>query len=140
MAESAAGESKRVAWRLLGALSLAIAIAGSLLSVLPAAAFFVLAAYGFMRGAERLHRWMLDSAVFGGAFGSQGLGGRLSPIGKLALILVLAAAFAGAWAFGLRGRDLIIEGVGLAIVGVYILTRPAAPPSSDSRARLDQRP
>ncbi|MEO1193663.1 MAG: hypothetical protein AAFY02_18045 [Pseudomonadota bacterium] len=57
------------------------------------------------------------------------LTGSLSPLGRIVVLVVLGAAFAAAWAFGLRQLDLIIEGAVLAAIALYVLAAPMPAPS-----------
>lgn len=55
-ASRSAGDQKRSLWRLLGLVSLLIAVAGMLLPLVPATGFLILGAYSLVRGVEPLHR------------------------------------------------------------------------------------
>ena len=52
-------------WTLLGAFFLLLGAAGVILPLLPTTPFVLLAAGCFARSSPRLHRWLLDSALFG---------------------------------------------------------------------------
>src|SRR5690606_24092154 len=52
-------------FNIAGTLALALAILGLFLPLLPTTPFLLLASACYMRGSERLHRWLLGNAVFG---------------------------------------------------------------------------
>ena len=52
-------------WLLAGGASLALAIVGIFLPLLPTTPLVLLAAFCFARGSERLYLWLLGHALFG---------------------------------------------------------------------------
>lgn len=50
--------SKKIAFLTLGIIGLILGIIGLMLPVVPQIPFFILAFYGFIRGSNRLHRWL----------------------------------------------------------------------------------
>ena len=52
-------------WTLLGLLLLLIAAIGVVLPLLPTTPFVLLAAACFAKSSPRLHKWLMDSEVFG---------------------------------------------------------------------------
>ncbi len=50
--------SKKIAFLMLGCLGLGLGLIGLMLPVVPQVPFFLLAFYGFIRGSDRLHRWL----------------------------------------------------------------------------------
>ena len=52
-------------WTIVGLLLLLIAFIGVAVPLLPTTPFVLLAAFCFARSSPRLHRWLLDSALFG---------------------------------------------------------------------------
>jgi uncharacterized membrane protein YbaN (DUF454 family) len=54
----------------LGTLCLAIGIVGIFTPILPTTPFLLLAAFCYLRGSARFHRWLMNNRVFGGYIGS----------------------------------------------------------------------
>jgi uncharacterized membrane protein YbaN (DUF454 family) len=57
---------KRALWVTAGTFFLALAIIGIPLPVLPTTPFLLLSAGCYMRGSERMHKWLLNHKYFGG--------------------------------------------------------------------------
>ncbi len=121
-------DNKLRLWRMAGAGALALGVVGMTIPMLPATPFLLLAAYGFSRGSRRIHQWMVDPESLGTGFAEWRRHGKIPPVGKLLVILFMLVGFLAAWAFGLEPTSLIIEAVGLLIVGGYVLTRPTPQP------------
>lgn len=128
-------DSKFRMWRLAGAGSLALGVAGIALPILPAAPFLLLAAYGFSRGSRRIHQWLVDPNSLGTGFAEWRRRGMVPTLGKVLVLLFMLAGFLTAWAFGLETNALIVEAVGLLVIGGYILTRPSPPPAKVAEER-----
>ncbi len=56
---------KRMLFVLVGTLFLAIGFVGIIIPVLPTTPLLLLAAACYLRGSERLHRWMIENRMFG---------------------------------------------------------------------------
>jgi len=56
---------KRTLFVLAGTLFLAIGFVGIIIPVLPTTPLLLLAAACYLRGSERLHRWMVENRIFG---------------------------------------------------------------------------
>lgn len=56
---------KRIIFIVFGTLFLIIGAIGVFIPVLPTTPFLLLAAACYLRGSERLHRWMINNSVFG---------------------------------------------------------------------------
>ena len=52
-------------WTLLGVFFVALGALGAVLPLLPTTPFILVAAWCFARSSPRMHRWLLDSALFG---------------------------------------------------------------------------
>jgi uncharacterized membrane protein YbaN (DUF454 family) len=55
----------RVAWTVAGMVFLGVGIAGVILPMMPGTVFLLLASLCFVRGSERMHRWLHAHPVLG---------------------------------------------------------------------------
>lgn len=55
----------RILWTLAGTLFLGIGVTGIILPVMPGTVFLLLASLCYLRGSERLHRWLMGHPVLG---------------------------------------------------------------------------
>ena len=55
----------RALWTAAGTIFLGLGIIGIILPLLPTTPFLLLAAYCYLRGSERMHRWLLGNKWFG---------------------------------------------------------------------------
>lgn len=56
---------KKTIYVFAGTMFLVLGAIGVVIPILPTTPFLLLAAACYLRGSERLHRWMLDNKVFG---------------------------------------------------------------------------
>jgi uncharacterized membrane protein YbaN (DUF454 family) len=107
----------RIAFVLLGLISLAIGFVGVFLPLLPTVPFMILAAYCFGRGSSRLERWLLDHRTFGPHIRAWRSEGAISRTGKRAAYVALAMSalagflsLSGWWALGPALATIIVGG------------------------------
>jgi uncharacterized protein len=55
---------KSILFILLGSISLAVGVAGTVLPVLPGGPFYLFAAYCFAKGSKRMERWLKSTAIY----------------------------------------------------------------------------
>ena len=115
----------RLAYVLLGAISLILAAAGAVLPLLPTVPFVLLAAYFFARGHPPLEAWLLRHPRFGHHILAWRTSGAISRKGKKAAL----AAFAFSAALGLAFAPFpwkLVPLVAALVGGSWIWTRPEA--------------
>lgn len=114
----------RILWLILGGLSVALAVIGVVLPVLPTVPLLLLAAFAFARSSERLHRWILEHRTFGPPIRDWQAHGRIPRRVKRLAVLSMAVGFGVAMMAGLPAYALIAQAVLLCAVATFILTRP----------------
>lgn len=57
-------EIKKILWVLLGCMGVGLGTIGSVMPMLPAFPFLLLAAYSFARSSERLHTWFVNTKLY----------------------------------------------------------------------------
>lgn len=55
----------RILWNLVGTVFLAIGVFGVVTPMMPGTVFLLLASLCYLRGSERLHRWLMEHPVLG---------------------------------------------------------------------------
>lgn len=55
----------KILLNVIGGIAVALAVLGIFLPLLPTVPFLLLASACFMRGSERMHRWLLNNKLFG---------------------------------------------------------------------------
>ncbi len=121
---------RRHLWTLVGTVSLGLGVVGILVPLLPTTPFLILAAYLFSRGSRRLHGWLLNHPMLGPPIQHwrehQAISGRAKASALVAILLVLALSVV----LGVPGWLLAVQAVVLAVVAVFLVTRPAPPGNS----------
>jgi len=115
----------RLAYILLGALSLLLGLVGAVLPLLPTVPFVLLAAFFFARGHPPVEAWLLRHPRFGPHILAWRSRGAISRRGKRAALL----AFAASAAIGLVTLALpwnLVPTLVAMIGGSWIWTRPDA--------------
>jgi len=115
-------------WFVVGLLALALAVVGALLPLLPTTPFLLVAAFAFARSSERLHRWLHDHAHFGPLILNWQRHGAISRRAKIIALSVIALTPVATWLAGVGVPILLLQIAILAMVAVFIITRPAPPP------------
>lgn len=114
----------RLVYAGLGLLSVALAVIGVVLPLLPTVPFLLLAAFCFANSSERLHGWLLDHALFGPMIADWQDRGAIRPAAKKAATVSIAAVFMISVLFSAPAHVLGIQAVVLTGVLIFIWTRP----------------
>lgn len=114
----------RLLWLALGLLSVAAAMIGVVLPLVPTVPFLLLATFCFARSSERLHHWLVTHKRFGPAILDWNERGAIRPTAKRLATVSILAVFALSLVMQLRPMILIIQAVTLGAVLMFIWTRP----------------
>lgn len=57
-------KAKKIFWIILGCIGLALGAVGSVLPMLPAFPFLLLAAFSFGKSSEKLHKWFIGTKLY----------------------------------------------------------------------------
>lgn len=121
----------------LGCASVACAVAGVVLPLVPTTPFLLLAAFAFARSSPRLHAWLLRHPNFGPLIENWRRHGSISRRVKITTVVVMVAAVLATVLFGFPLWVAAVQTTVLAASATFILTRPsgpAAPPGDPARA------
>ena len=110
----------------LGFTCTALGIAGVLLPGLPGTVFLLIAVWAFSRSSERFHLWLYNHPRFGRTV-RDWHAHRVIPVkAKVAAVSMMAATAVGlVWISGGDWRLPALSGAVMAIVAVWIVTRPS---------------
>ncbi|CAD0184534.1 Inner membrane protein YbaN [Ruegeria sp. THAF57] len=111
-------------WAALGLLSVALAVVGIALPLLPTVPFLLLAAFFFARSSSRLHNWLITHRVFGPMILDWQNSGAIRPAAKKAATLSIAAVFGISIILSVPNYVLAIQAIVLGGVLTFIWTRP----------------
>lgn len=114
----------RYLWALLGLMCVALAMAGTILPLLPTVPFLLLAAFFFARSSDRLHNWLLTHPRFGPAILDWQDHGAIRRPMKWAATVSILAAFSISLALGLKPWLLAVQAATLIAVSIFIWSRP----------------
>ena len=111
-------------WAMLGLLSMALAIIGVVLPLLPTVPFLLLAAFCFARSSQKLHSWLISHKTFGPMIVAWTTSGAIGLTAKRYATLSILAVFSLSLFIGLDFGLLILQGLVLSCVLGFIWTRP----------------
>ena len=114
----------------LGLASVALAVLGSFLPLLPTVPFLLLAAFAFARSSPRLENWLLTHQQFGPLIHNWQANGSIDRRTKKISVAVMVATFALSLVLGASTTVLIIQAVVLTCAGTFVVTRPDGPEES----------
>lgn len=117
----------RIAWFVVGIAATACGIAGIVLPLVPTTPFLLLAAFAFARSSPALHEWLVTHPRLGPPIADWRAHGAIARRSKMLAVAVILATFLGSWAAGVGTTLLIVQAGVLAVVTLFILSRPTPP-------------
>ena len=118
---------KRLIWRAMGLVFVALAIAGVVLPLVPTTPFLLLAAFFFARSSPRLHAWLMSHRQFGPLIRNWREHGRIDRRSKYFALLAMLAALVVSLALAVSPLVIAIQVLVLSGVGWFVLSRPEGP-------------
>jgi len=109
----------------LGLLALGLAILGAFLPLLPTTPFLLVAAFGFARSSDTLHRWLLSHKRFGPMIRDWQEHGAISRRTKQISVATMAATPLLSFAFGAPALVIAIQVPVLIGSAAFVLSRPS---------------
>jgi uncharacterized membrane protein YbaN (DUF454 family) len=124
----------RVLFVAIGVAAVIIGVIGIFLPVLPTTPFLLVAAWAFGKSSPRLHAWLREHPRLGPYVRDWDEAGVIPVRAKVASITMMSASLA--WvALGTNAPRIgvVTMGTTLAVVGLWILTRPSRAPTTARR-------
>jgi len=118
---------KKALYVFLGGLSLTLGLVGIVLPVLPTTVFLLLAAFFFGKSSERLHHWIINHKRFGPPILDWQKYGAVSKIARIRAVSTMVGLLLISILISLPLSVIIIQGLAMAAVSVFLLTRPYPP-------------
>ncbi len=115
----------RLIWMAAGGTALGLGLIGIALPLLPTVPFLLLAAFCFARGSTRVHDWLVGHPRLGPPIRAWREEGAISPRGKAAALIAMAASLILSVALGVGAVIVALQAAVLACVAAFIVTRPA---------------
>lgn len=109
----------------LGWLAVALALVGVFLPILPTTPFLLVAAWAFAKSSRRMRIWLYEHPRFGRFLQDWRTDGAIPLRGKLAAVGGMALAWHIVFFTADRVWVPAAVGVCLALVAIYVVTRPA---------------
>jgi uncharacterized membrane protein YbaN (DUF454 family) len=118
----------RLAWLLIGVLSLSLGAIGIALPLLPTTPFILVAALAFARSSNRLHDWLITHNIFGPLIDNWQRYGAISPRAKVVSVTSMGLLIVISLALAAPVSLIVLQLVVLGIAALFILSRPSPPP------------
>ena len=119
----------RIAWLLVGILSLSLGAIGIALPLLPTTPFILVAALAFARSSNRLHDWLITHNIFGPLIDNWQRYGAISRRAKVVSVTSMGLLIAISLALAAPVSLIVLQLVVLGIAAFFILSRPGPPPA-----------
>ncbi|WP_339950793.1 YbaN family protein [uncultured Albimonas sp.] len=118
----------KIFWFSLGALCVAVGVAGVILPGLPGTVFLLAAAWCFARSSDRAHRWLVGHRWLGPPITDWQAHGVIRRRAKWTASVVMAGAVAVTTAMAVPWWGVCLQAATLACVALFLWTRPETPP------------
>ncbi|HWL27773.1 MAG TPA: YbaN family protein [Burkholderiaceae bacterium] len=135
----------KILFNIVGTVAVVLAIIGIFVPLLPTTPFLLLASACYLRGSDRLHRWLLGNRLFGQYLANIGSGRGIPLRAKItALIFLWSSLLVSAWVVPLPWVRvmLLVPGIGVSIYLLRLKTLPASggmpAPMKQVDAKADQ--
>mgnify|MGYP002777998422 FL=1 len=115
---------RRMAWRVLGSVSVGIGIVNAFLPLLPTTVFLLIGLWAWSKGAPEWHARLLDHPRYGPTLRHWREGRRITRRGKQAAAGGMALSYAMTAALAGFGPVSAGVGIGLAALGTWLWMRP----------------
>lgn len=115
----------RLAYLALGWGALGLGLVGIVLPGLPTTPFLLVAAFGFGKASPGLKRWLVEHPRFGPPIRDWEARGAISKPTKAKSVAAMAAVVLVSVLLGAPAWVLVVQGIGIVIGAVYVLTRPS---------------
>jgi len=122
---------RRLAWLLLGHLSLGLGIIGIFLPLLPTTPFLLLAALAFSRSSPRLARWLHEHPRLGPPINDWRRHGVIGPGAKRLVVAAVALSLGLSVWLAIPWWALAVQVAILGAVLAFVLSRPSRPALRD---------
>lgn len=111
-------------WTTLGFLSLGLGLVGIVVPLMPTVVFMILAAFCFAKSSDRMFVWLTTHPRLGPPINDWRERGAIAQRAKWIASLSMAAVFLVSVAAGFAAVLLWVQAVVLAVVALFIWTRP----------------
>jgi uncharacterized membrane protein YbaN (DUF454 family) len=111
-------------WLLLGLTTLALAVIGAFLPLLPTVPFLLLSAFFFARSSKKLHTWLLNHKIFGKMIADWHERGAIDKKAKYLATLSIGLVLSISFFLDVEAYVIYIQVVLLSMVLLFIWTRP----------------
>ncbi len=116
-------EAKKLAYLILGTVSLALGVIGIVLPVLPTTPFILLTAWCYLRGSPRFHKWLIEHPRLGPIVEEYNDERGMRKESKIKAILITWTAVLLTAIFLLDTFQLRALVIGLACIGTIVMLR-----------------
>ena len=119
--------TKRITLIVIGFVSLALAVIGIFVPLLPTTPLVLVSAIAFANSSERWHQWLLDHKVFGPLIANWRRHGAISRLAKIASLVSMVAIVVISLLVAVPTWIIVIQVLVLGAAATFIVSRPQPP-------------